>query len=140
MEVTSGPHCQEGSISLYLDTEFYELNLSIFNGIFGFSLSMNLPYRHVPKEFNLNAFWHEIFWGYRYDTSNPKCIVIRNPCILLAQRLLACGLFARTIASMCFTYLNCVCCIACSKVTDLTPIHSWIISYIVRPLVSYRGL
>jgi len=35
--------------------EFCELNLSAFNSIFSFSPSMDLPYRHVPKDFNPNA-------------------------------------------------------------------------------------
>ena len=33
VEVTSGPRCQEGYISFYLNREFYELNLSSFNGM-----------------------------------------------------------------------------------------------------------
>jgi len=54
MEVTSGLRCQEVHISFYLDRVFYELSLSIFNSIFGFPQSMDLPYQHVPKEFNPN--------------------------------------------------------------------------------------
>jgi len=56
MEVMGGPRCQEGYISFYLNKEFYELNLSAFNSTFGFPLGMDLPYRHVPKEFNPNTF------------------------------------------------------------------------------------
>ena len=91
----SGPCCQEGYISFYLNREFYELNLSACNSIFGFSPSIDLPYRHVPKEFNPNAFWNEIFGDYWYDISYSKDTIIRNPYIRVAQRLLACGLFAR---------------------------------------------
>jgi len=36
VEFMSGPRCQNGYISFYLDREFYELNLSVFNSIFGF--------------------------------------------------------------------------------------------------------
>ena len=56
---------------------------------------MDLPYRHVSKEFNPNAFWHELSEDHRYDISNSKGTIIRYPGIRLAQRLLACGLFAR---------------------------------------------
>jgi len=56
---------------------------------------MDLPYRHVPKEFNRNTFWYEISGDHWYDTNNSKGTIIRNPCIQVAQRLLACGLFAR---------------------------------------------
>ena len=75
--------------------EFYELNLSAFNSIFGFSLSLNLPYCHIPKEFNSNSFWDELSRDYQYDTSNSKSTVIQNPRIRVAQWLLAYGLFAR---------------------------------------------
>ena len=51
VEVTSGPRCQEGNIFFYHNREFYELNLSFFNSIFGFPPSMGLKYRHVQKEF-----------------------------------------------------------------------------------------
>ena len=56
---------------------------------------MNLPYLHVPKEFNPNAFWYELFGDHQYDTSNSKGTVIRNPCIRVTQWLLACGFFAK---------------------------------------------
>jgi len=56
---------------------------------------MNLPYRHVPKEFNLNAFWYELSRDDRYDTSNSKGIIIRNRWVHMAQQLLAYGLIAR---------------------------------------------
>ena len=36
VEVTSGAQCQEGYISFYLLGQFYEMNLSAFNKIFGF--------------------------------------------------------------------------------------------------------
>jgi len=44
------------------------------------------------------------------------------------------------IVWMCVPYLNYISCIACFKVTDLTPIPSWSISYTVWPLVQYIGL
>jgi len=95
VEVTSRPRYQEGHIFLYLNRDFYKVNLSAFNSILGFPPSMKLPYQHVHKEFNLNVFWNEIFGDHQYDTSNSKGTIIRNPCIQVAQRLLACGLFVR---------------------------------------------
>jgi len=95
VEVMSGPCCQEGYIFFYLYRKFDEPNLSALNSIFDFPPSLDLPYRYVTKEFNTTAFCHEISWDYRYDMSNSKGIIIRNPCIRVAQRLLACGLFAR---------------------------------------------
>jgi len=95
VDVTSDPRCEEGYISFYLNREFYEYNLSVFNSIFDFSASMNMPYYHVPKNFNPNTFWYEICGDYQYDTSTPKGIVIRNLCTRVGQRLLACGLFVR---------------------------------------------
>jgi len=94
VEVTSGPRFEEGYIFFYLNREFYELNLSAFNNIFGFLPSMDLPYHHVPKEFNPNAFWYELYGDHWYDTSNSKDIIIPNAYICVAQQLLACGLFA----------------------------------------------
>jgi len=85
VEVMSGPHYQEGYISFYLNREFYELNFSGFNSVFYFSSSMDLPYQHVPKEFNSNAFWHQLSGVHHYDTSNSKGTIIRNPCIRVAQ-------------------------------------------------------
>ena len=81
VEVTSGSCCQEGYISFCLNREFYELNLHAFNSIFGFPPSMELPYRHVPKDFNPNAFWNQISGEYQYDTGNSKGTIIRNPYI-----------------------------------------------------------
>jgi len=49
VEVTSGPRCQEGYISFYLNREFYKLNLSAFNSILGFSPSSDLDHRHGPR-------------------------------------------------------------------------------------------
>jgi len=72
VEVMSGPRCQEGYILFYLNRKFYKLNLSAFNSIFNFPPSNDLPYRHVPKEFNPHAFWHEIFGDHWYDTRNSK--------------------------------------------------------------------
>ena len=60
VEATSGPRYREGYIFFYLNKEFYKLNLTAFNSMFGFLSSMNLPYRHVPKDFNSNAFSNEI--------------------------------------------------------------------------------
>ena len=136
----SGPRYHEGYISLYLNRELYELKLSAFNSMFGFSPSMDLPCRHVRKEFNPNTFWHDLSRDYRYDTSNSKGTTIRNPYIRIAQRLLAYDLFAREdtlnvprLFDLYFLYSS-------SKVTDLTLVHPWLISYIVQPLVPHRGL
>jgi len=49
VEMTSGPHCQEGYISFYLNRDFYKLNLSAFNSILAFPPSMDLPSCHVPN-------------------------------------------------------------------------------------------
>ena len=56
MEITSGPRCQEGYISFYLNMEFFALNLNAFNSIFSFPPSLNLDCHHVPREFNPNTF------------------------------------------------------------------------------------
>jgi len=42
VKVTSGAQCQEGYISFYLQGQFYELNLSAFNEIFGFPPSLDV--------------------------------------------------------------------------------------------------
>jgi len=63
--------------------------------MFGFLLSMDMPHHCIPKDFNPNACLNEISGGYRYDTSNSKGIIIKNPFIWVAQELLTCGLFAR---------------------------------------------
>jgi len=91
----NGPLCQGGYVSFYLNREFYKLNLTAFNSMLGFPLSMDLLYRHVPKEFYLNVFWNETSGDYPYDTRNSKDTVIRNLYIRVAQRLLTNGLFAR---------------------------------------------
>jgi len=52
----SDPWHQEGCISLYLNREFYELNLSAFNEVFGFPNSVDLPHCHILQEFNLIQF------------------------------------------------------------------------------------
>ena len=92
VEVTRGPQCQAGYISFYLQVQFYELNLGTFNSIFDFSPSMDLPNCQVPCEFKLNAFWAELLGSVRYNTSSSKCTHIRNPCIRVAQCILACSL------------------------------------------------
>jgi len=56
---------------------------------------MDLPNRQVPREFNSNAFWSELSGSVRYSTSSSKCTHIRKPSIRVAQRILACSLFAR---------------------------------------------
>jgi len=56
---------------------------------------MDLSNRQVPYEFNPNAFWSELSGSVRYSTSSSKCTHIRNPCIRVAQRILACSLFAQ---------------------------------------------
>jgi len=47
------------------------------------------------KNFSPNAIWYEITEDYLYDSSTANDIVIKNPCIRMAQRLLAYGIFAR---------------------------------------------
>jgi len=94
-EATRGPQCQVRYISFYLQGQLYELSLGTFNSIFGFPPSMDLSNRQVPREFNPNAFWGELSGSVRYSTSSSKCTHIRNPCIRVAQRILACSLFAR---------------------------------------------
>jgi len=94
VEVTSGPRCQEGYILFYLNREFYELNSSAFNSIFHFPPSLDLNQQHVLGEFNHNAFWYTLTSNYHYDASHSKGTIIRNPCIRVAQHVLACGLFA----------------------------------------------
>jgi hypothetical protein len=95
VEVTSGAQCQAGYISFYLLGQFYEMNLGSFNEIFGFPPSLDVPLRAVPRQFNPNAFWFEITGNYNYNTSSCKCTQIRNPCIRVAQRILASSIFAR---------------------------------------------
>ena len=56
VEVTQEPQCQADYISFYLQGQFYELNLSAFNDIFGFPPSLDLLLHQVSREFNLNAF------------------------------------------------------------------------------------
>jgi len=48
VKVVKGPQCQEGYISFYLQGQFYELNLSAFNELFGFSPSLDVSLRQVP--------------------------------------------------------------------------------------------
>jgi len=81
-------------ISFYLQGQLYELNLGTFNNIFSFPPSMDLPNRQVSNEFNPNAFWGLLSRGVRYRASSSKCTHIRNPCIHVAQRILACCFFA----------------------------------------------
>ena len=95
VEVTSDTQCQEGYISFYLLGQFYELNLSAFNKNFGFSPSLDVTLRKVPRQFNPNALWGEIVENYNYSTSSCKCTQIRNPCIRVAQHIMALGIFAR---------------------------------------------
>jgi len=73
----------------------HELNFGTFNSVFGFSPSIDISSRQVPYEFNPNAFWGELSKSVRYCTSSSKCTHIRNPCIRVAQCILACSLFAR---------------------------------------------
>ena len=79
VEVMSGPRCQEGYSSFYLNREFYELNLSAFNSIFGFLPSMDIPYRYVLKEFNLNVIWYETYGIIDMTLVIPKGMVIKTP-------------------------------------------------------------
>jgi len=95
VKVTSGAQCQEGYISFYLLGQFYEFNFSVFSEIFGFPPSLDVTLRAVPRPFNPNAFWLEITGSSNYNTSSCKCIQIRNPCLRVAQRIMATGIFAR---------------------------------------------
>jgi len=56
---------------------------------------LDVTLRAVLDPFNLNAFWLEITRNSNYNTSSCKCTQIRNPCLQVAQRILATGLFAR---------------------------------------------
>ena len=101
---------------------------------------MDRSYHHVPKEFNLNAFWYEISKNYRYDTSNSKGTVAQNSYICVAQRLLACGLFAKEDSlnvphrsELYFLY-------SMLEGDRIDPDHSWSISCIVQPLVLHIEL
>jgi len=71
------------------------LRVCTFNGIFSFPPSMDLPNRQVPHEFNPNAFWGELLGSVRYNTSLARYTHTRNPCIRVAQRILAYCFFAR---------------------------------------------
>jgi len=55
---------------------------------------MDLLNRQVPHEFNLYAFWGESSGSVRGSSSSSKCTHIRNPCIRIAQCILACWFFA----------------------------------------------
>ena len=85
---------RQGYISFYWQGQFYELNLSRFNEIFGFPPSLHVSIRKVPRQFNPNAFWQEIG---RTTTIIPLhvCTHIRNPCIQVAQHIIALDIFAR---------------------------------------------
>ena len=54
IEVIRGPRCKEGYISFYLQGQFYDLNLAVFNETFGFSPSMDLTEPQVLEMFNPN--------------------------------------------------------------------------------------
>ena len=98
VEVTRGPKCQAGYISFYLQGQLYELNSGTFNSIFGFSPSMDLSHHQVSRKFNPNAFWGELSGSFRHSASSSKCTHIRNPCIRVAQFILACSLFAQNVS------------------------------------------
>ena len=87
--------CQAGYMSFYFQGQLYKLNFGSFNSIFDFPPSIDLSHRQVPREFNRNTFWDELSGSVRYSTSSSKCTHIRNPCIRVAQRILACFLIAR---------------------------------------------
>jgi len=70
VEVMNGAQCQEGYILFYLLGQFYELNLSAFNEIFGFPPSLDVTLRKVPRQVNPNAFWFEIARNFNYNTSS----------------------------------------------------------------------
>jgi len=56
---------------------------------------MDVTLRVVPRAFNSNAFWLEITGTSNCNTTSCKCTQIRNPCIRVAQRIMASGIFAR---------------------------------------------
>jgi len=56
VKVTRGPQYQAGYILFYSQGQFYEMNLGIFNNIFGFPPSMDLLNRQVPRKFNRMQF------------------------------------------------------------------------------------
>ena len=82
MYVTCGghewPHCREGYISFYLNKESYELNFSAFNSIFGFSSSMDLPYRHVPKDFTHMLFGTKFLVIISMIQATPKTLLLET--------------------------------------------------------------
>jgi len=84
-----------GYILFYLNREFYELNFSAFNSMFDFPPSLDLDGRHVLRQFNRNTFWYTLIGNYQYDAGHSKGTIIGNPCIEVAQRVLARGLFAQ---------------------------------------------
>ena len=57
VEVTSGAQHQVGCILFHLQGQFYELNLSAFNEIFGFPLSLDVTMRKVPRQFKPKCVW-----------------------------------------------------------------------------------
>jgi len=81
MEVMSGPRCQEGYISFYINRDFFELNLNAFNSTFNFSPCLDLDRCYGPRKFNPNAFWYTITAKYQHDASHSKVTIIRNHCI-----------------------------------------------------------
>jgi len=82
VEVTSG--AQRQRVIYHFICRFYELNLRAFNEIFDFPPSLDVTMCKVLRQFNPNAFWHQVPRDYNYNTSSCKCTYIRNPCIRVA--------------------------------------------------------
>ena len=124
VEVIRRPQSQAEYILFYLQGQLYGLKLGTFNSIFGFPPSMDLSHRQVPHEFNPNAFWGELLGSVRSTTSSSKCTHIRNPCIRVAQSILACSLFAQD-DSLNVPRLSELYFLSCSSMeTNLTQVHS----------------
>ena len=70
----------------------------------------------------------------------PKALLLEIPLFEWPRDCLLVVCLLGKIVWIWLACLNYISCIARSKVIDLTPIHSWSISYIVWPLVPHRGL
>jgi len=138
VEVTRVPQCQAGYMSFYLLRQLYELNLGTFNSIFGFPPSMDLSHRQVLGEFNLNVFLSELSGSVRYSTSSLKCTHNRNPCIRVAQRILACSLYAWD-DSMNVLRLSELCFLSCMLDGDQFELDSFVARQLHSAAISTKG-
>ena len=136
----SGLHCQDGYIFFYLNRESYELNLSAFNSIVGFPSSMDFPYHHVAKNSTQMLFRMEFLGIIEMIQAIPKPLLLETLVFNWPIDYLHIFCLLTTIFWMCLGCLNYISFIACSKVTNLTPVYPWSISYIVRLLVWHRCL